>query len=286
MSTIALGRVAAWRSFVPRWFWAGLLMAALAGGTLLTATITRNWSIVPAGIFLGALTGPLAFCTWVTDRTRIGRSVSPDVLLLTFLVSAGVGTTFAGIFESRFFYQPTSWGWLWIAVVEETAKFLVPLAICTALPKYRSVEQALALAIVAAAGFAVMESAAYAISSLDQSVVAARDTLLERTLVTPFGHLPWTAIAVIVAARSWSGHQRIVLSPAALWGLGLAIALHTLWDLVLVHQDWWHLFVLAIGSVTFVVLCALIADVYYDGPYVVPGEHGERYRRRDHRTHA
>jgi RsiW-degrading membrane proteinase PrsW (M82 family) len=263
-----------------------LLMAVLAGGTLLTAKLTRNWSIVPAGIFLGAMTGPLAFATWVTDRTRVGRCVSPDVLFLTFLVGGGVGTIFAGIFESRFFYRPTTPGWLWIGLVEETAKFLVPLIICTALPKYRSAEQALALAIVSAAGFAIMESASYAIQSLDQSVVAARDTLLERTLITPFGHLPWTAIAVIVGARSWQQHKRIVLNPSALWGLGLAIVLHSLWDFVLVQQDWWHLLVVPLAVVTFVVMCHLIAGVFYDGPYIIPAEHGERYRRRDHRTHA
>jgi RsiW-degrading membrane proteinase PrsW (M82 family) len=88
--------------------------------------------------------------------------------------------------------------------------------ICTALPKYRSIQQALALAIVSAAGFAAMELAAYAIQSLDQSIIAARDTLLERTLITPFGHLPWTSIAVIVGAHNWQQHKRIELTPAAL----------------------------------------------------------------------
>jgi hypothetical protein len=97
VSMTAVGRASsAWRAFVPRWFPIGVFMAVLAGATFLTAKITRNWSIVPAGIFLGALTGPLAFSTWINDRTRVGRCVSPDVLFMTFLVGGGAGTIFAG----------------------------------------------------------------------------------------------------------------------------------------------------------------------------------------------
>jgi protease PrsW len=265
---------------VPRWLLAALLLAVLTGTTLLVAEFTRNWSIVPAAIFLGAMTGPLAFAVWVTDRTRVGRAVAPDVLFITFLVGGGVATIFVGIFESAFLYRPATPGWLWIGFVEEIAKFLVPVAICTAAPKYRSVEQALALALVSAGGFAVMESVAYAISALDQSVDAARNLLLERSLVTPFGHLPWTAIAVIVGARVWQRRQRIVLTPSALWGLGLAVILHTAWNAALVEQGWWHLLVIPIGAVTFGVMYHLVSTVYYDGPYIAPKEHPTRRRAR------
>jgi RsiW-degrading membrane proteinase PrsW (M82 family) len=272
------GKVRRWREVIPRWVFAALLMVTLTGTTLLVARITLNWSIVPAAIFLGAMSGPLAFVVWVNDRTRVGRSVAPDVLFITFLVGGGVATIFVGIFESDFFYRPTAPGWLWIGLVEEIAKVLVPVAICSFVPRYRTVEHALALALMSAAGFAVMESMAYAIGSLDQSVDAARDTLLERSLVTPFGHLPWTAIAVIVGAQVWQQRQRIVLSPKALWGLAFAVAMHTAWDLALVEHSWWRLLVAAIAVLTFVTMYRLVSGVYYDGPYAEPTDHAARRR--------
>ena len=133
------------------------------------------------------------------------------------------------------------------------------------MPRYRSVERALALAVASAAGFAVIENIAYTAGALDESVGAARRVLFERSAITPFGHLAWTAIAVIVAARAWVQHQHVVLRPRALWGLALAIALHTAWNLALVEQGWWHLLVIAIAAISFGVLWRLLSDVYYDG---------------------
>ena len=269
----------AWRWLVPRWLKAWLLIAALTGIALLVAQLTNNSTVVPTAVFLGALSGPFAFAIWVTDRTRVGRSVAPDVLFTTWLVGGGVAIVFAGIFESDFFYDPTGGGFLWIGVVEESAKVMVPLAICTVVPKYRSVPQALAFAIVAAGGFAVLESMTYALSALDESVRAARHVLFERSLITPFGHLPWTGIAVVVAATEWQAAGRIRLTPKALWGLGAAIALHTMWNIALVGGGWWNLLVPVIAVATFVLFRRILADVYYDGPYVLPAEQDASRRR-------
>jgi RsiW-degrading membrane proteinase PrsW (M82 family) len=253
-----------------------VLLGLLSALTLLVAELTRNWSIVAAAVFTGAMAGPLAFAVWLTDRTRIGRSVAPDVLFVTFVVGGCVASIFAGVFVSDFFYRPDAPGWLWISVVEEIAKVLVPLALCGLVPRYRSVERALALAIASAGGFAVIENIAYTAGALDESVDAARRVLFERSAVTPFGHLAWTAIAVIVAARAWVQHQHLLLRPRALWGLALAVALHTAWNLALVEQGWWHLLVIPIAAITFGVLWRLLSDVYYDGPYIAPAEHAHR----------
>src|SRR5262249_56459104 len=117
-----------------------------------------------------------------------------------------------------------------------TAKVIVPFTICAFVPRYRPVSQALALAIVSAGGFAIFEAVAYAFNALDQSVAAARHVLYERSVVTPFGHIPWTAIAVIVAAPAWVRRGRATFTPAALCGFGAAVALHTIWDILLVRR--------------------------------------------------
>lgn len=261
-----------WRWLVPRWLKAWLLVAGLTGMAFLVAQLTNNWTIVPTAVFLGAMSGPFAFATWVTDRTRVGRSVPPDILFTTLMVGGGIAIVFAGIFESDFFYRPTGGGFLWIGVVEESAKVIVALAVCTLVPKYRSVPQALALAIVTAAGFAVFESMTYALSALDESVRAARRVLIERSLITPFGHLPWTGIAVVVAAKAWQAAGRIRLTPRALWGLGAAIALHTTWNIALVESGLWNLVVPVVALATFVLFRRILAGVFYDGPFVAPAE--------------
>jgi protease PrsW len=219
-----------WYEVVPRWLEVALLMAVLSGTALLVAQLTGNWSILPSAIVTGAMAAPLVFAVWIDDRTHIDRSVPPDVLFITFLVGGGAATVIAGIFESDFFYGRVGLGYLWIGLVEETAKVVVPFTICALVPRYRPVPPALALAIVSAGGFAIFESIAYAFNALDQSVEAARHVLYVRSLVTPFCHIPWTAIAVIVAARAWNQKGRVDLRPKALWGFAVAVTFHTIWN--------------------------------------------------------
>jgi RsiW-degrading membrane proteinase PrsW (M82 family) len=164
-------------------------------------------------------------------------------------------------------------------VTGESAKVIAPLAICTFVPKYRSVAQALAFAIVTAGGFAAFESMTYALSALDESVRAARHVLFERSLITPFGHLPWTWIAVVVAAREWHAAGRIRVTPRALWGVGAAIALHTTWNIALVEGGWWNLVVPVVAVATFVLFRLILAGVYYDGPSITSAEHDVRRGR-------
>jgi RsiW-degrading membrane proteinase PrsW (M82 family) len=261
----------AWGSLVPRWLKAGLLVGVLCGTTFLVAEVSDNWTIAPTAVFLGAMAGPFAFAIWLTDRTRIGRSVPPDLLFVTWLIGGGVAILFTGLFESEFFRRGGGRGYLWIGVVEETAKVIAPLAICMLVSRYRSVEQALALAIVTAGGFAAFESMTFALYALDASSRQARRVLLERTFVTPFGHLPWTGLA-----------GRIRLTPVALWGLGAAIALHTSWNFVLINRGWWSLLIPIIAAITFLLFRWKVHEVFYDGPYAIPADHSRRgTARRD-----
>jgi len=255
---------------VPRWLAALLMTGGLAATTLVVAQLTHNWTILPTAVLVGSLAGPLAFGTWVADRTSVGRSVAPDVLVATFIVGGGVAIIISGVFDAAFYRAPRGGGFLWIALVEECSKVVVPLAICISLRSYRTVERALALGIVSAIGFAVLESMAYTVSALDESVKAARRVLFERSLVVPFGHLPWTVIVVIVAATEWQARDRATLSPRALWGLAAAIGLHTMWNLSLVWQGWWYVLVPIVATVTVGLFSLLLRGVHYDGPYVAP----------------
>jgi RsiW-degrading membrane proteinase PrsW (M82 family) len=267
-------------SAVPRWAGAAVLTAGLTGAILLTAQLTHNWTIVPAAMFIGALTGPLVFLVWLDDRARIGRSVAPDVLFITWIVGGGVAMIVVGIFEAQYLYNTGVAGFVWYSATEGTAKIVVPVTICSVVPKYRTLEHALALALVSAAGFAVMESLSYAVYARDVSVHAVRDSLIERSLITPFGHLPWTTMAVIVAVRAWQKRGRITLSPKALWGFALAITLHATWNASVVKEGWWHLLVIPTAIITFAVMYHLVSGVYYDGPYAIPADHAHPHHRK------
>ena len=267
-------RIDALTKVVPRWVGIAVLTAGLTGAILLVAQLTRNWTIVPAAAFIGAMSGPLVFLVWLDDRARIGKSVAPDELFITWLVGGGVAVIFVGIFESHYLYRHQGLGgYLWVAAAEGTGKILVPVGACTLVPKYRSTAPALALALVSAAGFAVMESLSYAIAAYGESVQELRNILIERSVITPFAHLPWTAIAVIVAARAWQERQRITLAPKALWGFALAIVLHACWNASIVEEGWWHLVIIPVAITTFAVMYHLVSGVYYDGPYMIPKDY-------------
>jgi RsiW-degrading membrane proteinase PrsW (M82 family) len=268
---------------VPRWLKAWLLTAALAATTLLVARLTTNWTMVPAAVFLGALSGPFAFAVWVTDWTRVGRSVPPDTLFMSWLVGGGVAIMISGLFESQFFLDASDPGYLWVALTEEVAKAALAIGVYIAVPKYRSVEQALAFAIVIAAGFATLESMTFALEALDISVKEARRVLFERSILTPFGHLPWTGLAVFVATRRWQADGRIRIVPGALWGLGAAIGLHTTWNFALTERGWWWLGAPAAAVTTFLLFRWVLRNVYYTGPYIEPAEPDRRPRSRTSR---
>jgi RsiW-degrading membrane proteinase PrsW (M82 family) len=262
-----------WRERIPRWLRAWLLLVIVAGVTFTVARLSRNSTIVPTGVFLASLSGPLAFAVWLTDRTRVGRSVAPDVLFATWLLGGGAAIVIAGIFESPFFFQPAGPGYLWVALVEEVAKVVVPLGAYWLVRRYRSVPQALALAIVTAAGFATFESMAYGLEALDESIRAARRVLLERSLLTPFGHLPWTAIATVVAVTAWQADGRVRVTPRALWGLAAAVALHTAWNVALAQRGWWWCLAPIAAVVTVLLFRHVLRKVRYVGPYIEPVDH-------------
>jgi RsiW-degrading membrane proteinase PrsW (M82 family) len=259
-----------------------VLTGGLTGLILLVARISSNSTMLPPAALIGAMAGPLAFLVWLDDRARVGRSVEPDVLLLVWLIGGGVAVLIAGISEHDIVHHQVGAS-LWVAATEETAKVVVPLVVCGLVPRYRTVERALALALVSSAGFAVLESLTYASFAYRESIKAVRDVLIERTVATPFVHLPWTAIAVIVAARVWHRHQRITLSPAALWGFALAIVLHATWNGAIATGGWWHLLVIPTAVVTFAVMYRLVSGVHYDGPYAIPADHAPRRLSRHHR---
>jgi RsiW-degrading membrane proteinase PrsW (M82 family) len=261
---------------VPRWIVAWLLFAGLSGVALLTAQLTHNWTVAPTAAFLGGISGPVALGTWLTDRTGIGRSARPDVLFVVAVAGGGFAIVVASVLEAQSFLHLSTPRAITIAVAEEAAKVLVPFAMATIWAYYRSPEPAVALAVAASAGFAAFESMTYALAAADGSLREARDVLFERSVITPFGHVPWTLIAVSVAATEWQRRGRMTFGPRALWGLLVAILLHATWNAELVRGGWWFLASIANGAVTFGLFIYCVRHLRYVGPYRAPPDRRTR----------
>ena len=137
---------------VPRWVKVWILTMGLGASLLLVAALNGNDTVVPAGILLAALAGRSLFCTWVTDRTRDRALRAPRRPPHHPARRRRHRRPFAALFSSRFFFDPTGTGVLWVGPLEEIAELIVPLGIYVFVRKYRSVEQALAYALVSAAG--------------------------------------------------------------------------------------------------------------------------------------
>ena len=84
------------------------------------------------------------------------------------------------------------------------------------------------------AGFAAFESAGYALSTFldhraDHPVLNIVSTEAQRAVVSPFGHLTWTALAGGAIFAAWRGGGFGPIAPVA-WTFAGVVALHAAWD--------------------------------------------------------
>ena len=101
----------------------------------------------------------------------------------------------------------------------------------------------------------------YGLEALELSVDDARNVLIARSVLTPFGHLPWTGLAAVVAAKAWEPDDRPHLSLMAGWGLLAAMGLHTAYNLTLVDGGWLLLTWPVVGVASFWLFWHEIRDV-------------------------
>lgn len=205
---------------------AALLVAAAAFGA---AALSGNDFLVPTGILMGAAAGELAVLAWAQARTRCLSAVRDNDLFVCGLFGGAIGVTIAGVLDQAFIMDDGSI--LLVGFFEEPAKLVVPLGMLI-VGRYRSVEAALGLALASATGFAVLESIAYGIEAWTNGggIDDAAGTLTVRSLTAPLGHLAWTSIAMLAFARARVSGRGVWWIRGA-WGLGLAIVLHSLYDL-------------------------------------------------------
>ncbi|MEJ3746818.1 PrsW family intramembrane metalloprotease [Actinomycetes bacterium KLBMP 9797] len=222
--------IAAWR----RWAWIVVLVVGLGLFLLVLRTMvsTENANFVPATILLGAAVVPATFLTFVEGRS--GRwQVPASVLTAAAFLGGVLGVVVAGQLEYDALRDLGALPMVFVALIEETAKLLVPAAILLLFwRRRRDPSDGLVIGVASGMGFAALETMGYAFTALlasKGSIGAVEETLFVRGLFAPAGHTAWTGLTcgALFALAARPGGRRLLMFVITFAG---AVALHALWD--------------------------------------------------------
>lgn len=213
------------------WWWKVLL----AGGllwlvTIATTVLTRNTNLIPTLILLGSFLVPFSVVLFVAER--ISTSFALASLMITFFLSGLLGVLGASVLEA-----PLTGGgagaFLVVGLIEELVKGVLLVVMGRRLiPK--TARQGALLGATVGAGFAAFESAGYAfnagLAARGIDLVSLVQTEAIRSVLTPLGHVLWTAVlgAAVFGASKDGRHFRLRISILVTYLL--VAVLHGLWD--------------------------------------------------------
>ena len=120
-----------------------------------------------------------------------------------------------------------------VGLIEELAKAIVFVAVAWNLPVRRA-RDGMVLGATVGAGFAAFESAGYALKTVidhsdDHPVLDIVSTEAQRAVLSPFGHITWTALLGGAIFAAWKGNAFRPVAPV-LWTFVGVVALHAAWD--------------------------------------------------------
>lgn len=218
------------------WWWKALLIGlALWVATIIVTLVTRNANLVPTLILLGSFLVPFCVVLFVVERVQ--GNVTAIQLVLAFFVGGIAGVLGASLLEAEL--QRSLWTYGLVGLIEEFVKGCILLIIGWRVAPKTAWQGAL-LGATVGAGFAAFESAGYAfnaaLSSQGIDIGSLLQTEIVRALLTPVGHILWTAIigAVLFGAAQRKADAQADHGYAWSWSilgayLGAAF-LHALWD--------------------------------------------------------
>jgi len=215
------------------WWWklliAGLVVWVI---TVIVTVVTQNSNLIPTIILLGSFLVPLVVVMFAADRVR--GNLTTTALLLSFVVGGIFGVLGASLLEADLPQSPLAF--IGAGLAEETVKGLILLIVGWRVVPKDGYQGAL-LGATVGAGFAAFESAGYAFNATISQpgtidLVSLVQTEALRGVLTPVGHVLWTAIlgAAIFAAARGAHHYRWRWS--ILVAYVAVVVLHALWDLM------------------------------------------------------
>jgi protease PrsW len=220
----------------------------------------NNVNLIPGLIMVGSFAVPLATLIFFVE-INARRNVSLyQVIRLVFL--GGI----LSLILSLLLFQLTDairLRWLGASVAglaEEPGKLLALLTVA-GIAKYRYKLNGLLFGAAVGTGFAAFESAGYALRAGLQDAGAMKDTIMVRGMLSPFGHIVWTAMC---GAALWrvKGARRfsfaMVTDRRFVRVFVTAVVLHMLWNSPL-HLPFYGKY-LILGAVAWIVILGLVQE--------------------------
>jgi protease PrsW len=213
------------------WLWVLLVGTAIWLVTAIATGITDVTHLIPNVILLDSFLVPVSLVLFALTRASEGH-LTTEAILLGFLGGGTLGTVFAALTET--YFLPTAAGtFVGVGLFEETAKALVVVAAGWTVADRRP-RDGMVLGATVGAGFASFESAGYALQTFvdhrgDHPVANILSTEAQRALLSPFGHLTWTALVGGAIFAAWRSGAFEPIAPVVWTFLGVA-ALHAAWD--------------------------------------------------------
>ena len=175
---------------------------------------TGNEALVPALLLVGALVMPVTFVTFLAGRP-LTLTVGTSLVAVTALAGGVVGVVLAGLVEFETLNSLGLGDKVGVAVIEETAKLIVPASLLL-WKRSRCVGDGLILGAASGAGFAALETMGYAFTTIvtrHGDLTEVSNLLLVRGLWSPAGHMAWTGIT---AAALYYAVRTEILGPVML----------------------------------------------------------------------
>jgi RsiW-degrading membrane proteinase PrsW (M82 family) len=212
------------------WWWKTLLAGFLLWAvTIVVTVVTLNTNLVPTIILLGSFLVPFTVVLFVIER--VTGTVSTMQLVTAFFVGGILGVLGASLLEADL--RQGAFIYVVVGFVEEFVKGLLLLVVGWRV-RPKSARQGALLGATVGAGFAAFESAGYAfnaaITERGIDLVSLLQTEVVRAVLSPVGHVLWTAILGAVLFGAARGGARLRWS----WWIPVAYVvvsvLHGLWD--------------------------------------------------------
>ncbi|GAA4380967.1 PrsW family glutamic-type intramembrane protease [Paeniglutamicibacter cryotolerans] len=229
MSTVTAGSTTA-HTKRHGWWWKTLVVGfVLWGLTVWVTAVTLNSNLIPTLILLGSFLVP--FCVVMFVLERVSGNLSTIQVIRAFVIGGICGVLGASLLESDL--KSSVFTYVGVGFIEEFVKGAILLVVgWRILPK--TAGQGALLGAAVGAGFAAFESAGYAFNSVITAQGLDLVTMLQtealRAILTPVGHVLWTAIlgAALFGAARGRKHYRFAFSIIGAY-VGVAL-LHGLWD--------------------------------------------------------
>ena len=218
------------------WLFARLLAGSVILSVILNYGVEtfQNIKLVPALIFMGSFAIPVSTLMFFVEM-NVPRNVSIFKVMQLLFIGGVASLIVALIFFDRLDFFTTFLGASAAGIIEESAKLLVVIFMLGKSSRYPWILNGLLAGAAVATGFAAFESSGFAFKDMVESrfVAVGVETIKIRGILSPFGHIVWTAST---AAALWrvKGNRPftwdMLKAPAFLRILIFVMLLHMTWN--------------------------------------------------------